>query len=170
LIRLVKPYRDDEEEADSRDQREGDEETASRGNRRLVRPDDRLLVILAIGLFFVVPVGLTSLIKGQLGSPFLFWLGRGSAAHQHLHRLHLGDQPDVGPTAHLRVQAPSTNISCYEAEDELTPERAKLTPLHPRLRHQLPVIVMVLAIFIFAPLGTARLVLAGGLRGSSASR
>src|SRR5690242_21711761 len=29
---------------------------------------------LAIGLFFVVPVGLTSLIKDQLGSSFLFWL------------------------------------------------------------------------------------------------
>src|SRR6478736_182556 len=30
---------------------------------------------MAIGLFFVVPVGLTSLIKDRLGSAFLFWLG-----------------------------------------------------------------------------------------------
>src|ERR1700752_2879701 len=29
---------------------------------------------LAVGLFFVVPVLLTSLIKDQLGSSFLFWL------------------------------------------------------------------------------------------------
>ncbi|HUH81756.1 MAG TPA: DUF1385 domain-containing protein, partial [Solirubrobacteraceae bacterium] len=32
---------------------------------------------LAILLFFVVPVGLTSLIKDQLGSPVLFWLVEG---------------------------------------------------------------------------------------------
>ena len=32
---------------------------------------------LAVGLFFVVPVGLTSLIKDQLGSAFLFWLIEG---------------------------------------------------------------------------------------------
>src|SRR3954466_7407063 len=32
---------------------------------------------LAVGLFFVVPVGLTSLIKDQLNSSFLFWLVEG---------------------------------------------------------------------------------------------
>src|SRR3989440_9088163 len=32
---------------------------------------------LAIVLFFLIPVGLTSLIKGQLGSSFLFWLVEG---------------------------------------------------------------------------------------------
>ena len=32
---------------------------------------------LAVGLFFVVPVGLTSLFKDQLGSAFLFWLVEG---------------------------------------------------------------------------------------------
>src|SRR4051795_9835750 len=31
-----------------------------------------LSMLLAVGLFFVVPVGLTSLIKDQLGSPLLF--------------------------------------------------------------------------------------------------
>ena len=36
-----------------------------------------LSLLLAIGLFFVVPVGLTSLIKDQLGSPVLFWLVEG---------------------------------------------------------------------------------------------
>src|SRR6202012_2295621 len=34
-------------------------------------------LLLAIGLFFVVPVGLTSLIKDQLGSSVLFWLIEG---------------------------------------------------------------------------------------------
>ena len=32
---------------------------------------------LAIGLFFVVPVGLTSLFKDKLGSAFLFWVVEG---------------------------------------------------------------------------------------------
>src|SRR5581483_1403990 len=36
-----------------------------------------LSLILAIGLFFVVPVGATSLIKDQLGSSVLFWLVEG---------------------------------------------------------------------------------------------
>src|SRR5918992_5167928 len=36
-----------------------------------------LSMALAIGLFFVVPVGATSLIKDWLGSAFLFWLVEG---------------------------------------------------------------------------------------------
>ena len=36
-----------------------------------------LSIALAIGLFFVVPVGATSLIKDQLGSAVLFWLVEG---------------------------------------------------------------------------------------------
>jgi uncharacterized protein YqhQ len=45
-------------------------------------------------------------------------------------------------------------ISCYEAEDELTPSRAKLySRLHPRCGTSFLLIVMVLAIFVFAPLG-----------------
>ena len=46
-----------------------------------------LSLILAIGLFFVVPVGATSLIKDQLGSSVLFWLVEGVPAHRDLHRL-----------------------------------------------------------------------------------
>src|SRR6185503_13160373 len=36
-----------------------------------------LSLVLAIGLFFVIPVGATSLIKDQLGSALLFWLVEG---------------------------------------------------------------------------------------------
>ncbi|HET9153738.1 MAG TPA: DUF1385 domain-containing protein, partial [Solirubrobacterales bacterium] len=36
-----------------------------------------LSMLMAIGLFFVVPVGLTSLFKDKLGSAFLFWLVEG---------------------------------------------------------------------------------------------
>ena len=45
-------------------------------------------------------------------------------------------------------------ISCYEAEDELIPSRAKLySRLHPRCGTSFLLIVMVLAIFVFAPIG-----------------
>ena len=45
-------------------------------------------------------------------------------------------------------------ISCYEASDELTPERAKLySRLHPRCGTSFLLIVMIMAIFVFAPIG-----------------
>jgi uncharacterized protein YqhQ len=45
-------------------------------------------------------------------------------------------------------------ISCYEAQDELTPERAKLySRLHPRCGTSFLLIVMIMAIFVFAPVG-----------------
>jgi uncharacterized protein YqhQ len=45
-------------------------------------------------------------------------------------------------------------ISCYEADDELTPERAKLySRLHPRCGTSFLLIVMIMAIFVFAPIG-----------------
>ena len=45
-------------------------------------------------------------------------------------------------------------ISCFEAEDELTPARAKLySRLHPRCGTSFLLIVMIMAIFVFAPIG-----------------
>jgi uncharacterized protein YqhQ len=45
-------------------------------------------------------------------------------------------------------------ISAYEAGDELTPARAKLySRLHPRCGTSFLLIVMIVAIFVFAPLG-----------------
>jgi uncharacterized protein YqhQ len=45
-------------------------------------------------------------------------------------------------------------ISCFEAGDELTPARAKTySRLHPRCGTSFLLIVMVLAIFVFAPIG-----------------
>jgi uncharacterized protein YqhQ len=112
-------------------------------------------LILAIGLFFVVPVGLTSLIKGQLGSPFLFWLVEGLLRTS----IFIGYIWAISRMSDLRRTfeyhgAEHKTISCYEAEDELTPERAKLySRLHPRCGTSFLLIVMVLAIFVFAPLG-----------------
>ena len=45
-------------------------------------------------------------------------------------------------------------IACYEAGDTLTPERATLySRLHPRCGTSFLLIVMIVAIFVFAPIG-----------------
>ena len=114
-----------------------------------------LSMALAIGLFFVVPVGLTSLIKDQLGSPFLFWLIEGLLRTA----IFIGYLAAISRLPDLRRVfeyhgAEHKTISCYEAEDELVPSRAKLySRLHPRCGTSFLLIVMVLAIFVFAPIG-----------------
>jgi len=112
-------------------------------------------LLLAIGLFFVVPVGLTSLIKDQLGSPFLFWLVEGVLRTAIFigYIVVISRLPDLRRVFEYHGAEHKT-ISCYEAEDRLTPARAKLySRLHPRCGTSFLLIVMVLAIFVFAPLG-----------------
>jgi uncharacterized protein YqhQ len=112
-------------------------------------------LVLAIGLFFVVPVGLTSLIKDQLGSPVLFWLIEGLLRTGIFiaYIAGISRMPDLRRGFEHHGAAHKT-ISCYEAEDELVPARAKLySRLHPRCGTSFLLIVMVLAIFVFAPIG-----------------
>ena len=110
---------------------------------------------LAVGLFFVIPVGLTSLIKDQLGSPFLFWLIEGvlRTAIFIAYIAAISRLPDLRRVFEYHGAEHKT-ISCYEAEDQLVPSRAKLySRLHPRCGTSFLLIVMVLAIFVFAPIG-----------------
>ncbi len=114
-----------------------------------------LSLALAVGLFFVVPVGLTSLIKDQLGSPFLFWLVEGVLRTAIFigYIVVISRLPDLRRVFEYHGAEHKT-ISCYEAEDELVPSRTKLySRLHPRCGTSFLLIVMVLAIFVFAPLG-----------------
>jgi len=114
-----------------------------------------LSMLLAVGLFFVIPVGLTSLIKDQLGSPLLFWLIEGILRTGIFigYILAISKLPDLRRVFEYHGAEHKT-ISCYEAEDELTPARAKLySRLHPRCGTSFLLIVMVLAIFVFAPIG-----------------
>jgi uncharacterized protein YqhQ len=110
---------------------------------------------LAIGLFFVVPVGLTSLIKDQLGSSFLFWLVEGILRTT----IFLGYLLLLSRLRDLRRVfeyhgAEHKTISCYEAGLELTPENAqRFSRLHPRCGTSFLLIVMIVAIFVFAPIG-----------------
>ena len=112
-------------------------------------------VALAVGLFFVVPVGLTSLIKDQLNSSFLFWLVEGILRTA----IFLGYLVLLSRLKDLRRVfeyhgAEHKTISCYEAELPLTPENAqRFSRLHPRCGTSFLLVVMIVAIFVFAPIG-----------------
>jgi uncharacterized protein YqhQ len=110
---------------------------------------------LAIGLFFVVPVGATSLIKDQLGSALLFWLVEGVLRTAIFigYILVISRLPDLRRVFEYHGAEHKT-ISCYEAGDRLVPARAETySRLHPRCGTSFLLIVMVLAIFVFAPIG-----------------
>jgi uncharacterized protein YqhQ len=114
-----------------------------------------IALAFAIGLFFVVPVGLTSLVKHQLGSSVLFWLVEGVLRTSIFlgYLLLLSRVPDLRRVFEYHG-AEHKVISCYEAEDTLVPERATLySRLHPRCGTSFLLIVMIMAIFVFAPIG-----------------
>jgi uncharacterized protein YqhQ len=114
-----------------------------------------IAMVFAIGLFFVVPVGLTSLIKNQLDSSFLFWLVEGVVRTT----IFLGYLVLLSRLRDLRRVfeyhgAEHKTISCYEAGLELTPANAaRFSRLHPRCGTSFLLIVMIVAIFVFAPIG-----------------
>jgi uncharacterized protein YqhQ len=112
-------------------------------------------LVLAIGLFFVVPVGVTSLIKDQLGSAVLFWLVEGLLRTAIFigYIVAISRLPDLRRVFEYHGAEHKT-ISCFEAGDRLIPARAETySRLHPRCGTSFLLIVMVLAIFVFAPIG-----------------
>ena len=114
-----------------------------------------LSLAFAIGLFFVAPVGLTSLIRHQLGSSWLFWLVEGllRTAIFLAYLTLLSRIRDLRRVFEYHG-AEHKVISCYEAGDELTPGRAaRYSRLHPRCGTSFLLVVMIMAIFVFAPVG-----------------
>jgi len=113
-------------------------------------------LILAIGLFFLLPVGLTNIFRDEIPNSFVFvvieklvrisiflgylWLISRMRDLQRVFEYH---------------GAEHKTISCYEAGLDLTPENAqRFSRLHPRCGTSFLLIVMIVAIFVFAPLGT----------------
>jgi uncharacterized protein YqhQ len=113
-------------------------------------------VVLAVGLFFILPVAIASLMKGFLPGSFVFvlvekvirisiflgylWLISRMRELQRVFQYH---------------GAEHKTISCYEAGMPLTPENAqRFSRLHPRCGTSFLLIVMVVAIVVFAPIGT----------------
>jgi uncharacterized protein YqhQ len=112
-------------------------------------------LLFAVGLFFLIPVGLTSLIKGQLHSSVLFWVIEGLIRTA----IFLGYMLLLSRLRDLRRVfeyhgAEHKTISCYEAQLELTPVNAqRFSRLHPRCGTSFLLLVMIVAIFVFAPIG-----------------
>ena len=109
----------------------------------------------AAGLFFVLPVGAVSLIRSQLHSAMLFWLVEGVLRTV----IFLGYLLALSRLRDLRRVfeyhgAEHKTIACYEAGRELTPgNAATFSRLHPRCGTSFLLIVMIVAIFVFAPIG-----------------
>jgi uncharacterized protein YqhQ len=114
-----------------------------------------IAMVFAIGLFFLLPVGLTSLIKGQLHSSVLFWTVEGVIRTA----IFLGYMVLLSRIRDLRRVfeyhgAEHKTISCFEAGLTLTPANAqRFSRLHPRCGTSFLLVVMVVAIFVFAPIG-----------------
>ena len=113
-------------------------------------------ILFAVGLFFLLPVGITSLFKDSLPNSLVFVIV------EKLIRIgiFLGYLLLISRLKDLRRVfeyhgAEHKTISCYEAGLPLTPENAQgFSRLHPRCGTSFLLIVMIVAIVVFAPLGT----------------
>jgi uncharacterized protein YqhQ len=143
-----------EEDAEERDGEEG-ENKPQEIPRGVWAGTIVVALALAVVLFFLVPVGLTSLIKHQLGSSWLFWLVEGIIRTG----IFLGYMLLLSRVRDLRRVfeyhgAEHKTISCYEAGLALTPANAqRFSRLHPRCGTSFLLVVMIVAIFVFAPIG-----------------
>ncbi len=109
----------------------------------------------AVCLFFLLPAGLTNLFRDSIPNGVLF------VVIEKLVRItvFLTYIVLISRLRDLRRVfeyhgAEHKTISCYEAGLELTPENAqRFSRLHPRCGTSFLLIVMIVAIFVFAPLG-----------------
>ncbi len=111
---------------------------------------------LAVGLFFLLPVGITSLFRHHISGSIEFVLIEKAIRIS----IFVGYLWAISRISDLQRVfeyhgAEHKTISCYEAGLPLTPENAqRFSRLHPRCGTSFLLIVMVVALFVFAPLGT----------------
>jgi uncharacterized protein YqhQ len=113
-------------------------------------------VALAIGLFFLLPVGITSLFKDSLPNSVVFVLVEKAIRITIFlgYLVLISRLPDLRRVFEYHGAEHKT-IACFEAGWPLTPENAqRFSRLHPRCGTSFLLIVMIVAIFVFAPLGT----------------
>ena len=116
-----------------------------------------LAVVLSVGLFFLLPLGISSLIFGGLADVAGVW----KSLTEGLIRLIIfigyimlcASIKDVKRTF-MYHGAEHKTIACYEAEEELTPDNAmKHSRLHPRCGTNYLFLVMAVSILVFAAIG-----------------
>ena len=112
-------------------------------------------LLFAVGLFFLLPAGLTNIFADEIPNSLVFvvieklvrisiflaylWLISRMADLQRVFQYH---------------GAEHKTISCYEAGEPLTPENAaRYSRFHPRCGTSFLLLVMIVAIVVFAPLG-----------------
>jgi uncharacterized protein YqhQ len=111
---------------------------------------------LAVGLFFLLPVGIVSIFRHHIGSSIEFVLiEKAIRISIFVGYLWLISQIKDLQRVFQYHGAEHKTISCYEAGLPLTPENAqRFSRLHPRCGTSFLLIVMIVALFVFAPLGT----------------
>ena len=111
---------------------------------------------LAVGVFFLLPAGITSLFKHQLPGSLVFVIVEKAIRIA----IFLGYLWAISRMRDLQRVfqyhgAEHKTIACYEAGMPLTPENAsRFSRLHPRCGTSFLLVVMVIAVFVFAPFGT----------------
>jgi uncharacterized protein YqhQ len=112
-------------------------------------------LLFAVGLFFLVPAGLTNLFADDIPNSLVFVI------IEKLVRITIflgylaliSRMPDLQRVFEYHGAEHKT-ISCYEAAEELTPENAqRYSRFHPRCGTSFLLLVMIVAIVVFAPLG-----------------
>jgi uncharacterized protein YqhQ len=112
-------------------------------------------LLFAIGLFFLLPAGLTNIFADDIPNSLVFVI------IEKLVRITIflgylaliSRMPDLQRVFEYHGAEHKT-ISCYEAGDELTPENAqRFSRFHPRCGTSFLLLVMIVAIVVFAPLG-----------------
>ena len=112
-------------------------------------------LLFAVGLFFLVPAGLTNLFSDSIPNSIVF------VVIEKLVRITIflgylaliSRRPDLQRVFEYHGAEHKT-ISCYEEGDELTPENAqRFSRFHPRCGTSFLLLVMIVAIVVFAPLG-----------------
>jgi uncharacterized protein YqhQ len=115
-----------------------------------------LALAMAIGLFFLLPVGITSLFGDLLPNAIVFVIVE-KLIRVSIFLVYLWAVSRMKDLQRVFEYhgAEHKTISCYEAGVALTPENAQhFSRLHPRCGTSFLLIVMIVAVVVFAPLGT----------------
>ncbi len=112
-------------------------------------------LLFAVGLFFLLPAGLTNLFRDDIPNGVTFVVIE-KLIRISIFLLYLwliSRMRDLERVFEYHGAEHKT-ISCYEAGEQLTPENAqKFSRFHPRCGTSFLLLVMIVAIFVFAPFG-----------------
>src|SRR3954468_12302923 len=112
-------------------------------------------LVFAVGLFFLLPAGLTNLFSDSIPNGVVFVLIE-KLIRISIFLLYLwliSRMPDLRRVFEYHG-AEHKAISCYEAGDPLTPENAqRQSRFHIRCGTSFLLIVMIIGVFVFAPIG-----------------